>query len=487
MRIDPVPDGPVWHPLTGRAAEHLTVYGVRLQVEPEELRRLANRLDRAGAEVTQALEFTRRAAATLESTTAYAPASGSRAGGSTWTAWVRRSFLIGAMAGLADDLRTASWRYLDAERAAQQHLVWPRMAPPGPVCQTSPPVSVLGGIGDILGYPGRLIGVLGGTVAESLVHGRLTPSDAQTGHLLREATSFLDAGGILQGAGSVHVFSALVNRVTTRGISTRVRTKEVAPPVVDRPRAGPVPPPLSATPAPTTSLHGLVSNVGDLYPQYGAEPNTVRVDRMVKPDGTVAWQVFIPGTQSAQGLWGGDSPNDWASNAQIHGRQESAASSAVIAAMRAAGVGRDEPVLITGHSQGGMVAADLAAREQVRAEFSIASVLSIGSPVGHIDIPDGVAALHLEHTDDLVAGLDGQINPVTPDRTTITRDVNATSPWYPFGHVGLAHDVPAYEQTAQMADASHDAAVRNWYTASAAMLDVRAEVTSTYVQSTRVD
>ncbi|MGC0274318.1 WXG100 family type VII secretion target [Pseudactinotalea sp. Z1739] len=488
MRIEPVADVPLWDSTAAHASEQLTVHGVRVQVDPGELRALAHQISRAQAELDQALNHARRAGATLESTIPYAPVSGKRAAEAVWTALARRPALSSALTSLAGDLRTAAREYLDREQRVRHYISTYQVPHRGPMCRAPRPLSVRGAFGDLFAYPGRVLGAIQGTVVESAVNRRWSPSGAQTGYLLRELTSIYDVGGALQGGSSIQVFASVVNHVTTAGVSTRVASRKVAPPPI---RAGASPnqgsaPRAGEHPPPTTTVTGLVRNIGALYPERGAEPGTVRVDRLVAPDGTVSWQVLVPGTQSRHSFWNGPFPNDWASNVQVFARQDSAASAAVIAAMRAAGVGAGEEVLIAGHSQGGLVAADLAAREEVRGEFAISSVLTIGAPVNHIEIPEGVAVLQLEHTDDLVTGPDGRPAPITPERTTVTRDVTAASPWYRVGGVTQSHDIPAYAETAHLVDASTDPAVRNWRAASSGMLDPRTEVTSTYVQSVRV-
>ncbi|HLS25228.1 MAG TPA: hypothetical protein VK063_05065 [Beutenbergiaceae bacterium] len=461
-----------------------------------ELLRASGAVEAASVDVAEALHSAQRAAMTVEATAAHAPGSAGAAHAAIWAGRSRRADLPGVLERLAADLRGAYQGYLQAERDAHSALTFGLLlGPQNPrqVCLAPPePLSWGRLAGEVFMMPARFgVGLVAGmqsAVTESLLNRRWTPSTAQTGYSLRLLTNFVGMG-MLPPESTVHVFASVVTQVTTAGVSARVRVRQVAPagaPMGSRIKPGASRADLARSTEPATTLARLVQDVGDLYPMFGAEPGMVQVNRMVAPDGSVAWQVLIPGTQSDDAPWGGDVPNDWASNLQIYDRRESAASAAVIAAMRAAGVRPGEPVMLAGHSQGGLVATDLAAREDVRAEFAIESIVSVGAPVGHIDIPDGVAALHLEHEDDLVAGVDDRTNPVTPERTTVTRNVTPENPWHQIGGVHQAHHIPAYVETARLTDASTDPAVRNWMAASAAMLNPEAQVTSTYMQARRV-
>ena len=74
--------------------------------------------------------------------------------------------------------------------------------------------------------------------------------------------------------------------------------------------------------------------------------------------------------------------------------------------MRDAGIGSDEPVLLVGHSQGGIEAAWIASHSS---EFSVTQVVTAGSPIAVLgDYPAGTQVLSLEHHGDVVPLLDGR-------------------------------------------------------------------------------
>jgi hypothetical protein len=94
----------------------------------------------------------------------------------------------------------------------------------------------------------------------------------------------------------------------------------------------------------------------------------------------------------------------------------------VLMAMRRAGVRRRDPVMIVGHSQGGMVAVN-AARDAVHSgEFDVTHVVTAGSPIGLTvaQLPKRVQVLALENRSDVVPHLDGRANPDRSNVTTVT-------------------------------------------------------------------
>jgi pimeloyl-ACP methyl ester carboxylesterase len=164
------------------------------------------------------------------------------------------------------------------------------------------------------------------------------------------------------------------------------------------------------------------------------------------------WIVQIPGTQAWSPRPGpGDSPFDLAGALALTAGESSSGARLASAALAEAGAAPDEPVLLVGHSQGGMIAAQMAGDPAVRDRFRITHVITAGSPVGVAAIPEDVRVLSLEHDDDLVPHLDGRPN---PDRGTwIT--VHAASPHGASGPLP-PHDSQGYVVTARAVDASPD-------------------------------
>ncbi len=78
-----------------------------------------------------------------------------------------------------------------------------------------------------------------------------------------------------------------------------------------------------------------------------------------------------------------------------------------------------EPVVLVGHSQGGLHAASLAADDGFRREHRVTHVLTTGAPVGLVPVPDDVRVLSVEHADDPVPTLDLAPNPARPSWLTL--------------------------------------------------------------------
>ena len=148
----------------------------------------------------------------------------------------------------------------------------------------------------------------------------------------------------------------------------------------------------------------------------------ISVLRTDHADGTTSWLVVVPGTAD-WGL-GGPNPQDLLTNFQAVSGMPTDMETAVVAAMQQAGVGPNDPVGLYGHSQGGIVVTRLAGDPGVNEHYNVTTLLTAGSPVGGIDLPDSVSALHLENGGDAVPSLDAAPNPGSPHRITVS--VNTT-------------------------------------------------------------
>ncbi|MGA8048074.1 MAG: hypothetical protein WCA30_17600 [Dermatophilaceae bacterium] len=181
----------------------------------------------------------------------------------------------------------------------------------------------------------------------------------------------------------------------------------------------------------------------------------VRVIEVAQSDGSGAWIVQIPGTQE----WSpraGPLLHDLTSDVRVMSLQRSALGDAALAALAHAQAGsgrpdvRAEPVMLTGHSLGGMVAMAIAADDRLRAEVNLTHVVTAGSPVGHVPVPPEVQVLALEHTGDVVPLADLTPNPDLPHWTTVRRDVPDARMILP-GSGPLEHSALTYRETARLA------------------------------------
>jgi hypothetical protein len=182
----------------------------------------------------------------------------------------------------------------------------------------------------------------------------------------------------------------------------------------------------------------------------------VRTVETAMPDGTVtkSYIVDIPGTKVWNGPGFEPNINDLGTNLHAVGNEVSSYERAVEQALARAGVRPGDPVMLIGHSQGGIVAAHSAADFVNTGRYNVTNVVTAGSPVGEIDIPTSVQVLSIENKHDIVPHLDSASNPDRSNRTTVIVD-NQT------GTIGENHGIgTTYLPAAHGVDASADPSVR---------------------------
>ncbi len=145
--------------------------------------------------------------------------------------------------------------------------------------------------------------------------------------------------------------------------------------------------------------------------------STVAVQKYVEDDGTTHWLLLVPGTRGER-----DTPIGWAQNVELMSSDNSQrlhADSARLAleALRRSGVGKGESVAVVGHSQGGIVAASLAAGNT---GYSFTHIVTAGSPIAGHPIPSSTWVTAVEDRGELVSRLDGADNPAR--RTWVSVD-----------------------------------------------------------------
>lgn len=161
--------------------------------------------------------------------------------------------------------------------------------------------------------------------------------------------------------------------------------------------------------------------------------------------------VTIPGTKAWHLRRPGCTVNDFTSNVHAMAGDSTAYERGVLAAtadaLRRSGAPPGTPVLLVGHSLGGMVAvraAGAAAAQDVR----VTTVVTTGAPVGAFDVPPAVQVLQLQNSADVVARLDGQPDPDLPNRVQATFTTQRNS-------LGANHSLPAaYLPAAEAIDRS---------------------------------
>ena len=219
--------------------------------------------------------------------------------------------------------------------------------------------------------------------------------------------------------------------------------------------------------APPRSLAALATDLENL--SNGEHyPGRVRVTEVLGPQGP-AWVVEISGTQE----WdprAGPNASDVTTDVRLMAQQSTALARGVETALDQAqgATGRDtaaEPVLLAGHSQGGIAAAALAATPQFTARHRVTHVVTMGSPVARMPVPPEVQVLSLEHRQDAVPRLEGATNPDRRGWVTVTRDLAGDTD--SLGTASGAHATREYVETAAAADETDDPSLAAWREGSA--------------------
>jgi hypothetical protein len=170
-----------------------------------------------------------------------------------------------------------------------------------------------------------------------------------------------------------------------------------------------------------SSVRDLFNGVDrrQLRSPQGAVPGEIGVQRLAGPDGIERFVVQLPGTES-WALTPGSTDRDLSTNLHTMAGDSTVYMRGIEAAMAQAGIPPGAPVMLVGHSLGGMTAAALAADPAFRQRFNVTQVVTAGAPIGRFEVPAGVQVLAVENRNDLVPALDGADNPDRANVTTLT-------------------------------------------------------------------
>ncbi|WP_168929674.1 hypothetical protein [Nocardioides sp. GY 10127] len=284
------------------------------------------------------------------------------------------------------------------------------------------------------------------------------------------ALAMAPAAGPLAGATVLPLLAAALGhpRATAAGTSLGAGMLGAAyadPPVRVRRRrdleAGPPPDGISDLADVVARLEALSALSDGDHPDGNG---TLEVQTFVDPDGEVRHVAYLPGTDDMTTLpWTADQDvRDMGTNLRLVGDLPNGYADGVVAALREAGVRPGEPVLLAGHSQGGLVAAQLVAHAD-ETGLDLDRAVTLGAPVAGYAFPDDARVLSLENTRDLVPLLDGAANAGSSGHVTVVADAGERG-----GPAG-AHGFAAYAAVARATDASADPSVR------AAVASLRAE------------
>jgi hypothetical protein len=183
------------------------------------------------------------------------------------------------------------------------------------------------------------------------------------------------------------------------------------------------------------------------------DQGTIEIQTLHEPDGSIRHIVYLPGTDdlATTPLNQDGDVRDLATNLELIAGHDTTYQQGIERAMRRAGIGPDDPVLLVGHSQGGMEAAAMLANGS---PFRVTSVVTAGAPTAQVHgFPVGSHVLSLENDGDVVPLLDGADNPDSVPQVTVRFDDHETS-------IAGDHALHHYVRGAAAVDASTDPSVR---------------------------
>src|SRR5262249_43562225 len=176
---------------------------------------------------------------------------------------------------------------------------------------------------------------------------------------------------------------------------------------------------------------------------------TIEVQTLHEPDGSVRHIIYLPGTDDlATTPFSQDADvRDLPADLHLIAGEDTTYTRGIEQAMATAGIGPHDPVLVVGHSQGGMEAAALLAHGS---GFHITHVVTAGAPIADVhDYPPGSHVLSLENRGDVIPLLDGRENADSVPQVTVRFDDHETS-------VAGNHHLTHYVHGAAARDESED-------------------------------
>lgn len=148
------------------------------------------------------------------------------------------------------------------------------------------------------------------------------------------------------------------------------------------------------------SFYELHSMLEDRGPEENGKFMVVEVDEST-------YAVILPGTQQDDG---DTDPWDYWGNADALGRESENYVDAIADAIEASGAKEGDEIILSGYSQGGIHVAQLVKNKFLNRKYKMNKMITLGSPIGGIEIPDRVRSLSVEDDKDMVPGTDGTPN-----------------------------------------------------------------------------
>jgi hypothetical protein len=203
----------------------------------------------------------------------------------------------------------------------------------------------------------------------------------------------------------------------------------------------------------------------------------VRIDRISTPGQADRFEVYLAGTSDFSPTPGTEAW-DMTSNVSAIAGTGAGSYHAAQQAMALAGITSGSSVVFTGYSQGGLIAARLAAS----GDYHATGLYTLGGPAGQVPVPASVPYVAVEHSEDLVPATGGAFDssqPVLVRRTLFDGHPPDGSIMFP------AHELSRYRQTAQLLDASDNPRLTHALAAINGPSAAGATVTSTFYRARR--
>lgn len=214
-------------------------------------------------------------------------------------------------------------------------------------------------------------------------------------------------------------------------------------------------------------------------PRPGLEANgeQIRIDRYTQEGQPDRFEIYAAGT--ADFAMTGAEPWNMTSNVTGVAGAEAGSYRAVELALIEAGVTADSPIVITGYSQGGLIASQLAAS----GDWNVQAVVTFGAPAGQVEIPPDVQVLTIRHSDDIVPATGGYDR---NERALVVERHLFAGREVPDDVLLPAHHFPNYQETAALVDDAQSARLRGVLDDLASFGDGATSVETTIWRAERV-
>ena len=210
--------------------------------------------------------------------------------------------------------------------------------------------------------------------------------------------------------------------------------------------------PVTVTGGPTVSGGRPAEGFEDRADRIPTDGAQIRIDRYREPGHPDRFEVYLGGTLDfsptpGKEVW------DMTSNVVGIAGGNAGAYRAAQAAMKLAGITANSSVVFTGYSQGGLIAARLAASGRYR----VAGLFTLGAPAGQVAVPKAIPYVAIEHAEDVVPALGGTW---ASSRPVLVRRQVFDAPPTDSEYVFPAHQLTQYRHSAALLDRAGDPRVR---------------------------